>query len=97
MAVEGETGSRANFRSELDELREGLRARQFAVVLARAETLLPLHAGHAGLLSIAASASYSLGRYGAARGYLERALQVQPDSQALRDSLARVMKRLEDS
>ena len=87
----------ADFRAALDRLREGLRARRFPEVLGLAEELLGTHPRHAGLLSIAASASYSIGRYEQARAYLDRALEVQPDSRALRDSLERVLKRLEGS
>jgi tetratricopeptide (TPR) repeat protein len=91
-------GTRAqplDLRSELDDLRAGLKAREHKRVLDRSELLLESYSQHAGLLSIAASAAYSLGRLEEARRYLERALIVQPDSQALKDSLARVKRKME--
>ncbi len=89
--------SSALTKADLDELQQELKNGRHQQVLERSRTLLQGHPDHVVLLSIAASACYALRLYEEARGYLERALEIQPDSRVLGESLARVRARLDES
>lgn len=78
----------------MDHMKGLLQAKRHEEAYQFAAALLADHPRHPGLLSIAASAAYSLGRFQEAKELLERALEVQPDSRALSDSLERVVKKM---
>lgn len=68
--------------------------KRYDEALLRAQKLLAVHPEHVGLLSIAASAAYGLGQFAEAKRLALRAIERAPDSQALREALARIERRL---
>ena len=80
--------------SVIARLKTALKERKFDYVLQESRRLLADFPGRVDLLSIAASAAYSKGEYEDARAFLSQALERQPDSKVLQESMDRVQKKL---
>ncbi|MBX7058771.1 MAG: hypothetical protein K1X75_11960 [Leptospirales bacterium] len=76
-------------------MRQLLQERNYVQALQRAQAYLKLKPEHVALLSIAASAAYGLGRFEDALHYVLRARTKQPESSLLKESEARIRRRLQ--
>ena len=75
-------------------LKKLLKERNYREAHQQALILLESFPASVALLSIAASACYGLTNFSEAKDLLERALRIQPGSEVLEDSLAKVKKKL---
>ena len=74
-----------------------LQQKDFEGALALARQLLASRPRHVGGLSAAATATFALRRDQEALDYIRKALYIQPESAALKESLRRIQKRIDEN